>query len=137
MPKPSEVDLSGLTKLHAADVRLLWVNDWYDGPLEAVVERGGERLLMVLRGEGPPMGDDETWQWLLYPLTKEQWAEEDRWHRLFEEHVGHHWCFHHEAPLPEPEKRSPELFYGPYKSRAPLDLDANEPVAWMDEMPAK
>lgn len=136
MPKPSDVVLTALPKLEASDVRLLWVNDWYDGPLEAVVERAGERLLMVLHAMPESRSDDAPWQWLLYPLTPAQWAEEDRWHALFEEHVGHHWCFHHEA-MPEPESRDSERFYGLYKSRTPLDLSSNVPVAWLDQMPAK
>lgn len=136
MPKPSDVVLSALPKLEPSDVRLLWVNDWYDGPLEAVVERAGERLLMVLQSMPEPRADDARWQWLLYPLTPAQWEEEDRWHALFEEHVGHHWCFHHEA-MPEPESRDPARFYEPYKSRKALDLSSNVPVAWLDEMPAK
>ena len=32
-----DVDLANLRQLKAADLGLLWVNDWYDGPLEAVV----------------------------------------------------------------------------------------------------
>ena len=37
------VDLTALPKMAPTDLRLLWVNDWYDGPLEAVVENAGER----------------------------------------------------------------------------------------------
>lgn len=142
MPKPADITLSALPKLEATDVRLMWVNDWYDGPLEAVVERAGERLLMVLHAmpEARAAGEDAPWQWLLYPLTPAQWEEEDRWHALFEQHVGHHWCFHHDSSEPEvrePESREPQRFYEPYKSRKPLDLSSNVPVAWLDQMPAK
>jgi hypothetical protein len=136
MPKVSEIDVSGLPKLAAADLRLLWVNDWYDGPLEAVVEHAGKRCLMVLHGEGP-LDVEKTMRWLLFHLTPEQWKEEERWHSLFEEHVGHHWCFDHEEK-PEPATpRDPERFYGPYKCRAPLDLTSSKPFAWVDEMPAR
>ncbi|MBX3185547.1 MAG: hypothetical protein KF819_00975 [Labilithrix sp.] len=134
MAKVPSVDISTLPKLAASELRLLWVNDWYDGPLEAVVEHDGARCLMVLDGT---IDVENAMRWLLFHLTAEQWVEEEKWHALFEEHVGHHWCFDHEE-RPEPETpRDPERFYGPYRSRAPLDLSSARPFAWVDEMPAR
>jgi hypothetical protein len=136
MPEVS-VDLTSLPKLAASDLRLLWVNDWYDGPLEAVVEHAGERRLMVLHG-GERVDIDKPMQWVLFRLSAEQWAEEERWHSLFEEHVGHHWCFHHESrpPADPAEPREVRRFYEPYKSRAPRTHGAKDAVGWVDEMPA-
>jgi len=135
MHKRTDVDLASLPKIGADDLKLLWVNDFYDGPLEAVVEQGGVRLLMVLHGEPVPPDRDGAMRWVLFTLTDAQWEEEKRWHALFEEHVGHHWCFHHDTP-PEPaEHPTPERFYGPYKHRTPLDLSASTPIGWIDEMP--
>ena len=132
----SSVDISSLPKLAPAELKLLWVNDWYDGPLEAVVEHGGERCLMVLHGDAAP-DVERPMQWVLYRLSLSQWSEEERWHELFEEHVGHHWCFHHELP-PEPaEPRDAKRFYEPYGTRAPRSLDNGAAFAWVDEMPAK
>ena len=37
-------------------------------------------------------------RWLLVRLTPEQAAEEERWHLLFAQHVGEHWCFHPDSP---------------------------------------
>jgi hypothetical protein len=131
------IDLNVLPKLAPSDLRLLWVNDWYDGPLEAVVEHAGERQLMVLHDEG--RADDEVpMRWVLYRLTPEQWTEEERWHSLFEEHVGHHWCFHHETPAPEsPENHDALRFYEPYAKRAPRALESGSACAWVDEMPSR
>jgi hypothetical protein len=130
------IDLTALPKLAPTDLRLMWVNDWYDGPLEAVVEHAGERQLMVLHDEG--RADDEVpMRWVLYRLSPEQWKEEERWHALFEEHVGHHWCFHHETPPPEsPENHDALRFYEPYAKRAPRTLDPRSACGWVDEMPA-
>lgn len=129
-----DVDLANLPKLVAAELRLLWVNDWYDGPLEAVVEHSGERCLMVLHGEAVHVDLDVPMQWVLFRLSPEQWTEEQRWHTLFEEHVGHHWCFHGEPP-PEPaEARDPKRFYEPYATRPARTL--GKAVGWVDEMPA-
>lgn len=134
----TNVELSALPKLGASDLRLLWVNDWYDGPLEAVVERGGERCLMVLYGDG---GDgtpnvERPMQWVLYRLSPAQWIEEERWHELFEEHVGHHWCFDHELPTEPEEPRDAKRFYEPYAARTVRTLATDSAFAWVDEMPS-
>ena len=137
MPEFPVVDFSALPKLAAGDLRLLWVNDWYDGPLEAVVELAGERCLMVLhRKAGADVNVEEPMQWVLYRLLPAQWAEEERWHALFEEHVGHHWCFNHEA-TPEPaDARDTKRFYESHATRTPRSLGANTALGWVDEMPA-
>lgn len=130
------VELDELPKRQATELRLLWVNDWYDGPLEAVVEHAGERQLMVLHGHDA-MDVEKPMRWVLFRLSAEQWKEEERWHTLFEEHVGHHWCFHHD-PQPEPlEGLDGTLFYEPYAKRTPRTLDASAATGWVDEMPAR
>jgi len=136
--KLPEVDLGTLTKIAPSDLRLLWVNDWYDGPLEAVVEHDGKPCLMVLWSES----DDETdhpYRWVLVELSAEQRADEERWHALFAEHVGDHWCFHGalvEHPPPRPDA-DPDAFFIPYRQRPPLDLTQNRVVGWTDEMPSR
>lgn len=139
MPAVPAVDLASLPKLAAGALRLLWVNDWYDGPLEAVVEHGGERLLMMLHIDprDPQLDGEAPMQWVLFRLSAEQWVEEERWHALFEEHVGHHWCFHHEL-APEPtEARDLKRFYEPYATRSPRALATSAAVSWVDEMPTR
>jgi hypothetical protein len=135
MPDVSTVDLSALPKLSAGSLRLLWVNDWYDGPLEAVAEHEGERCLMVLHSGGQ-LDSEKPMRWALFRLSPEQWTEEDRWHALFEEHVGHHWCFHHDPPLPEAtDERDSRRFYDPYAGRTERTLANESAFGWIDEMP--
>ena len=137
MPEVSAVDLTALPKLAAADLRLLWVNDWYDGPLEAVVELAGDRCLMVLHAKDA-INDAAPMQWVVFRLSPEQWADEERWHVLFEEHVGHHWCFPHDEPPPEPvEARETKRFYESYATRAPRKMADDAALGWVDEMPAR
>ncbi|HEY8076885.1 MAG TPA: hypothetical protein VIF62_22315 [Labilithrix sp.] len=133
-----KVDLATLPKLTAADVRLLWVDDWYDGPLEAMVEHQGERCLMVLYDRPVARSDADEYRWLLVRLTPEQQAEEERWHTLFAQHVGEHWCLHADQPhgFPADTTRDPQLFYGPHAARGELDLTANTALGWLDELPA-
>jgi hypothetical protein len=136
MPEIAAVDLTALPKIDATELRLLWVNDWYDGPLEAVVEHTGDRRLMVLHAEDR-VDVEEPMRWVLFRLSPEQWTEEERWHALFEDHVGHHWCFHHETPPPEPvEAHDARRFYEPYAHRKPRKLDVTRACGWVDEMPA-
>lgn len=134
MRKVPIVDVSALTKIAASDLRLLWVNDWYDGPLEAIVEHAGVSCLMVLQHES-----DDDYTWLLVRLTPEQRVDEEKWHALFATHVGDHWCFHGEAVVhpPPPSGSRPDGFFGAYKTRPPVDLSRNAVVGWADEMPAK
>lgn len=131
------VDVDALPKLAAGDVRLLWVNDWYDGPLEAVVEHGGVQKLMVLHPDDK-VDVEQPMRWVLFGLSPEQWREEERWHSLFEQHVGHHWCFHHAEPPEEPaEPRNQQLFYDAYARRAPRTIDPSTATGWVDEMPTR
>jgi hypothetical protein len=129
------VELGTLPKRQAAELRLLWVNDWYDGPLEAVVEHGGERQLMVLH-DTDGVEVDKPMRWVLFRLSPEQWLEEDRWHALFEEHVGHHWCFHHDPPIEATDGQDAKRFYEPYAKRTPRHLGAAAACGWVDEMPS-
>ncbi len=132
-----KVELSALRKLSPSDVRLLWVDDWYEGPLEAMVEHGGERCLMVLFERPVVATDDDDFRWLLVRLTPEQRADEERWHALFAEHVGDHWCFHPEDPhdFATDITRDPQLFWGPFSRRPKVDLTGNDVVGWLDELP--
>ncbi len=135
MAKVPSVDLSSLSKLAPSDLRLLWVNDWYDGPLEAVVEHRGERCLMVLHNHD--FASDKPYEWIVLRLSPEQLAEEERWHTLFAENVGDHWCFHAHVKMHAEgaEGRDPAKFYDAFKTRTPLDLSKSEVIGWLDEMP--
>jgi hypothetical protein len=132
------VDFTALPKLTPADVRLLWVDDWYDGPLEAMVEHGGARCLMVLYAHPHASSPDDGYRWLLVRLTGVQQAERERWHALYAQHVGEHWCFHPETPhaFPNGGARDPQRFYGPFRGRDKLDLRGNPALGWMDELPS-
>jgi hypothetical protein len=82
---------------------------------------------------------EKPYLWVVFKLTDEQLTDEERWHRLFAEHVGDHWCFHegtfvHPAPAAE---RDPRKFYEPFRERADIDLRREDALGWVDEMPAR
>src|SRR5690606_23904989 len=62
MPTFPSVELERLPKLSPADLKLLWVNDFYDGPLEAVVEHRGACCLMVLHHHD--VSSDNPYKWV-------------------------------------------------------------------------
>jgi hypothetical protein len=128
----ARIDLGSLASLAVHDVRIAWINDWYDGPIEAVAEYQGERCLMIVH-DPSVIGTDQPWCWVLYRLAPEARAQEERWHRLFVEHVGAHWDCTGE-PHPEPSGQ-PERFYVPYHERAPRELALLEPIGWIAAMP--
>jgi hypothetical protein len=136
MPDLPPVDLHSLPKIDPGAVRLLWVNDWYDGPLEAVVDHAGERCLLVLHDKRALGGDEHPFRWVLVKLTPDQRAEEQRWHDLFAHHVGDHWCMHPDEPhAPTETPQDPELFYAPFRARPAVNLKDNPVLGWLDEMP--
>lgn len=134
MSEIRHVELSALPKVEPDRVRLLWVNDWYDGPVEAMVEHAGEHCLMLLHDERA-IGSDEPLRWILVRLTPEQRAEEERWHALFARHVGEHWCMHPDPHPTNPGPRDTELFYRPFRERSARDFRNNDVLGWLDEMP--
>jgi hypothetical protein len=129
------IELATLRKIEPTDVHLLWVNDWYDGPLEAVVEHEGARCLLVLHDERALHVAGEPYRWLLVRLTPEQQADEERWHTLFAQHVGEHWCMHKEPHPKVPGPRDPELFFRPMRARPPRDLAKSDVLGWLDQIP--
>lgn len=130
------VDLAGLSQIASDQVRLLWVNDWFDGPREAIVEHGGEHFLLVPHDRQAVAEQVPPYRWLLYRLSADRFVEEQRWHALFCHHVGDHWCFHPDMPhAPETGERDPSVFYAAVEARPARDLDAETPFGWVDQMP--
>ncbi len=126
------IDLGSLSELAVEDVRILWINDWYDGPIEAVAEYRGERCLMVVH-DPDVITTALPWRWVLFSLTPSQREEEERWHRRFVEHVGAHWdCTGGPHPIASGDH---EQFYGPHRERRPRSLAQHEAIGWIASVP--
>jgi hypothetical protein len=125
-------DLTALPTLAASELRLLWINDWYDGPIDAVAEYRGERCLFAL-ADPNLIASSRDWVWLLLRFSPEDLAEEEHWHRLFLQHVGDHWnCTGETHP---PASGQHDLFYKPYKERSARDLTHYVPIGVVHQMP--
>lgn len=127
----SDVSLAPSERLDADEFRLLWVDDWYDGPLAGMVARGGERFYLVVHDRGV-LGTDQPWRWVALRLSPAALDEQLEQHALFAHHVGEHWCSH-EARDPEIEgERSPGAFYAQQATRPSLTRADAEVVGWFD-----
>jgi hypothetical protein len=110
----------------------LWISDYWDGPLSGAVQLDGQLCWYVLaEEEQEPYAEGWYRRYWLLELSPAQQDEERRWHDLFRQHVGTHWdhpCGHEAGRgLPVENHR---LFYEPYSTRTPLDVDDNEVLGW-------
>lgn len=122
-------------ELDAGTVRLLWVNDWYDAPSEAVVEVAGTRCLLRLESIDALEGDRAA-RWIVYRLSPHERAELERVHELYATLVGSHWCFHEETHA-DTAPPQPETFYAAHRGRSPVDLTALTPIGWLASLPTR
>lgn len=129
-----------LPLLEAGEVRLLWVNDWYDAPIEAIVEHRGTPCLLRL-ADPSALEAGSGVRWLLYPLAVDQLAEHRRWHDAYVRDVGGHWCFHEDAhdlvanPDAITAATGAEKFLAEHHDRSPVALEELVPTGWLDALP--
>lgn len=123
-------DLSAIAEIPRVAVRVLWTDDYYDGPLSGIAEWEGHRYRFELTDRSTLGGDEDIARryWLI-ALSPEQLHEEERWQDLFCINV---WTGFDDTG--RPEHRAPSSkhakFYDPYEARAIPDFSKNEVVAW-------
>jgi hypothetical protein len=121
-----------LPRLPEDEVRLLWHDDFWDGPLSGVLEYRGERLWYLLHEEAPESEPGWYRRFLVVRLTPDQLREEEYWQDLFGRCVGTHADYGDSGRVLgelQPKERWSE-FYDAYAKRAPMDLTENEVVGW-------
>lgn len=151
-------DLLSVPRANKDDVRVLWVDAYWDGPLSGVCQYAGETLWFQHYfdrdfDEQPSDHDESDSEerdppvpavlsqlglhspyhrvLLLYRISQEQLAEERRWNALFVEHVGGH----HDFTVDESERSvrsrdTRDRFYERYQRERPtMDLSAAPVVA--------
>jgi len=126
------IPLATLPELDVSDLRMLWVSDWYDGPLEAIVRYAGRPCRMVIH-DPDLIVTDRPWTWVVFALSPEAWVEEQRWHALFLAHVGSHGDLTGE-PLPEPSGQT-ERFYEAYRARPSPEAHHEEAIGYITSVP--
>lgn len=122
-------------ELNPASVLLLWVNDWYDTPSEAVVEINGARCLLRLESPEALEGDRQA-RWIVFALSPHERAELERVHERYATLVGTHWCFHQEKH-DEASRPDPDAFFAAQRGKPAVDLAALVPMGWLASLPTR
>lgn len=136
-----------LTQIDEKDVKLLWHNAYYDGPLSGILLYRSKmhwfQIFEPLRTdevrnrvdkEGVIWSDHFT-RYLVVELSEEQVKEEVHWHELFQQKVGTHTDYDNSGQRIIGEVKPREMwneFYEPYKLRRPSDLSNNIVIGWFE-----
>lgn len=122
-------DTQTLAQIPNDDVKVLWVNDYYDGPISGMADYRGTRHLFEMIDRSLLGGKEEHRDYWLIALNQNQLQEETYWHELFCQHVGTHFDYTGRPPLP-PDKVNQDAFYEPFSKRIPPDYNDNDVVGW-------
>lgn len=85
--KPIKVDLGCVPRI---EVRFLWHNNWWDGPLEGMCEYKTKKYWYHCHHENYKKTAKYWRRYGVFKMTPEELAVEEKWHQLFVEKVGDH-----------------------------------------------
>lgn len=112
------------------DVRLLWHDGYWDGPLNGLAHHNGRDYYFAVE-EFDPDDPPAEWRYFLYPLTDEELEDEREEHRKFRKYVGAHCDYDANGNIDQsgPECHDPDKFYA---DRAILvrTYVSRPPIAW-------
>jgi hypothetical protein len=114
------------------EVRWHWSSGHYDGPRSGVMIYKGEKLWVECYLNAALSEDAEDSRFVLFRLTAEQLAEQEKWHRLFQENLGMHTDYDESGkrlsggPLNAPA--NPTLFWD--APRKDPELSPNAIIGW-------
>lgn len=124
--------LDGLAELHG--VRMLWYDDWYDGPLDGLATYGGREYWFAAVDDH----DRHGWhprRYLLQPLTAEQITHEWAEHRECAARTGIAGCMHEPAcPTPADGEADLESWWRDHPE-APWRYLEVPPIGWFSADP--
>ena len=117
-------------RIDAAMVRLLWAEDWFDGPLCGMAEVSGEGCWFQFVEEADDERADGWYRryWLIR-LSPEEVADEEYWHGEFTKYVNSRYDFTRSDNVVHPQSEWPK-FYDRAASRTPRDLGGNPVIGW-------
>ncbi len=122
-------DIAVVPQVSRENVRLLWSNDWYDGPLTGIAEVNGVKFLFDIVDRNVLGAEEEQRTYWLIQLNEDQLHDEERWHELFCQKVGTHFDHTGREPLPR-DAVNMEAFYGPYSKRPEPVFGNNDVFGW-------
>ena len=119
--------LDGLSRLHS--VRMLWFNDWYDGPVDGLAEYAGREYWFAdiddFQGTWPQR------RYVLHPISREQAAAEWALHHECQARTGLAGCCHKPAcPGPADGAADLEGWWRDHPEPHSPDYVATPPIGW-------
>ncbi len=116
-------------------VQLLWIDNWWDGPLSGVVlHPGTEHRFEAVWDKRTDDWSSPRVFWLYQPMARSE--REAAWerHRFFEEKVGTVYCFHPhiERGISRPAETHQD-FYDRFPPRQGPDMEYPRAVGWFRE----
>jgi hypothetical protein len=120
-------DPAGLPQINKNAFRILWCDDWYDGPISGLLLYQDRRYLFATFDEL----DDGTRRLFVFEPSKEELRQEEDWHRLFVQKVGSHYTYL-DAKGIECTPEQWREFYDVYEKRAKPDYSDNSVIGWFE-----
>jgi hypothetical protein len=127
------LDYAAFPRIDREALRMLWIHDYWDGPLSGMIVHDGKLRWFECCDLNPETRDVGARRFVVRDLAEEQIAEEERWHALFVEHVGDHWTVHGDGrrgTVKPPEEHA--KFYEPYSKRSPPDYSTRPILGWFE-----
>jgi len=114
------------------DVVLLWVYDYWDGPLAGLAHHAGRDYWFEIEAfdsDDPPIER----HYFLFELTDQELADEKEWHHRFQQHVGTHTDYdttgRRDLSGLRPVSEWPK-FYDEFEKRPRPCYTSRAPVGW-------
>src|SRR6266498_2506822 len=142
-------DYRQLPQIDEKDIRLLWHNGYYDGPLNGILlYQGKKRWFQIFKAlqtdevrsrvdQDGTIWNEHFVRYLVLELSEEQVKEEEYWHELFRQKVSTRTDYDEDGHRKTGDVKPREMwseFYEPYKMRDALDLSNNVVIGWFESL---
>jgi len=114
---------------------MVWHAGFWDSPKSGMLTYRGEECWFEMVAEDQEETDGWYRRFVVLRLSREQHADELRWHELFREKVGLHTDYDEQGKRTTGLLRPRELwkeFYDAHRHRPPRDFSANEILGWLE-----
>lgn len=120
------MDVNHLDYPRADDVKILYADSWWDGPLSGMCQYNGESLYFNY------IGGDDLYLYIACRLTPDQLQSEAERHNDFVKYVGDHYCFTEDGSRNIKPPSEWHQFYDKYKDDPVSYYDESKIVIWFD-----